>query len=92
MTARVVMYATPFCGYCSRARQLLEQKGVRIEEIPVDRDPALRDEMAQRSGRRSVPQIFIDDRHVGGCDDLYALERKGQLDELLTPRTDSNNE
>jgi glutaredoxin 3 len=88
VTARVVIYATRFCGYCTRARQLLERKGVRYEEIAVDRDAGRRDEMVRRSGRRTVPQIFIDDRHVGGCDDLYALERDGKLDGLLAPRTD----
>jgi glutaredoxin 3 len=92
MSAHVVVYATRFCGYCSRARQLLDRKGVRYEEIPVDREPARRDEMVRRSGRRSVPQIFIGDRHVGGCDDLYALEREGKLDELLAPRADPTND
>lgn len=83
MTARVVVYTTRYCGYCQRARQLFEKKGVRYEEIPVDGNPARRDEMVARSGRRTVPQIFIDDRHVGGCDDLYALERAGKLDPML---------
>lgn len=92
MTARVEIYATRFCGYCSRARQLLESKGVPFHEIPVDREPARRDEMVKRSGRRTVPQIFINDRHVGGYDDLYALERNGQLDEWLNPQPDSNND
>lgn len=92
MTARVVMYGTRFCGFCARARQLLEGKGIRYEEIPVDRDSALRDEMMQRSGRRTVPQIFINDRHVGGYDDLQALARDGRLDELLARTTDSNHD
>lgn len=92
MTARVVIYGTRFCGFCSGARQLLERKGVRFDEIPVDRDPALRAEMTQRSGRRTVPQIFINDRHVGGYDDLQALERDGKLDEWLARTPDSNND
>ncbi|MCA1799194.1 MAG: glutaredoxin 3 [Xanthomonadaceae bacterium] len=92
MTARVVIYGTRFCGFCAGARQLFERKGVRFDEIPVDRDPALRAEMTQRSGRRTVPQIFINDRHVGGYDDLKALERDGKLDEWLARTTDSNND
>ena len=83
MTAPVVIYTTGFCGYCSRARKLLEQKGVGYEEIRVDGDAARRAEMIHRSGRRTVPQIFVGEHHVGGCDDLYALERAGGLDELL---------
>lgn len=76
------------CGYCHRAKQLLDRKGVSFEEIMVDQDPALRAAMMQRSGRRTVPQIFIGDVHVGGCDDLYSLDRAGRLDELLaSPHT-----
>ena len=75
----VVMYLTPYCPYCSRAAMLLKRKGVEFTELRVDTDPALRAEMEQRSGRTSVPQIFIDDFHVGGCDDLYALEAAGEL-------------
>ncbi len=77
---KVVMYKTPFCPYCSRAAMLLQRKGVEFTELRVDTDPGLRQEMEQRSGRTSVPQIFIDDFHVGGCDDLYALEAEGKLD------------
>lgn len=77
---KVVMYLTPFCPYCSRATMLLQRKGVEPELLRVDTDPQLRQEMEQRSGRTSVPQIFIDDFHVGGCDDLYALEAEGKLD------------
>ena len=80
----VVMYSTGFCPYCVRARMLLERKGVIYNDIRVDLEPALRAEMIQRSsGRTSVPQIFIDDFHVGGCDDMYALEQQGRLDPLL---------
>lgn len=80
---KVVMYATAWCPYCMRARQLLEQKKAVLEVIDVDQDPARRQEMMTRSGRHTVPQIFIGDTHVGGCDDLYALERQGGLDPLL---------
>jgi glutaredoxin 3 len=81
----VVMYSTTWCGYCQRARGLLERKGVGIREIKVDEDPSQRDVMVQKSGgRRTVPQIFIGARHVGGYDDLAALERAGELDQLLT--------
>ena len=81
---KVVMYGTAFCPYCTRARQLLKTKGVEFEDIRVDKEPQLRAEMLQRSnGRTSVPQIFIDDFHVGGCDDMFELERKGELDQHL---------
>ena len=85
---QVVIYSSRMCGYCHRAKQLLDRKGVSFEEIMVDQDPALRAAMMQRSGRRTVPQIFIGDVHVGGCDDLYSLDRAGRLDELLaSPHT-----
>lgn len=77
------MYATGWCPYCARARQLLERKGVAVHEIDIEADPAQRETMMQRSGRRTVPQIFIDDRHIGGCDDLHALDAAGGLDPLL---------
>jgi len=78
------MYCTAACPYCQSAERLLAEKGVRnLEKIRVDLEPARREEMAKRSGRRTVPQIWIGGRHVGGCDDLYELERIGQLDELL---------
>lgn len=79
----VVMYSTGFCPYCVRARMLLDHKRVIYTDIRVDLEPELRTEMIQRSGRTSVPQIFIDDFHVGGCDDMYALEQQGRLDPLL---------
>ena len=81
----VTMYTGSFCGYCARARALLERKGVKWTEIDVEADAANRTEMLQRSGRRSVPQIFIGDHHVGGADDLDDLERTGALDALLNP-------
>lgn len=80
----VVMYSTGFCPYCVRARMLLERKGIAFTEIRVDLQPQQRTEMIQRSGRTSVPQIFIGDVHVGGCDDMYALENQGKLDPLLS--------
>jgi glutaredoxin 3 len=77
------MYATEFCSYCSAARMLLKKKGVHYEDISVSTDMGKREEMQRLSGRRSVPQIFIDDRLIGGFDELYALERNGELDNLL---------
>ena len=83
--SKVVMYTTGWCPYCLRARELLKSKGVAIEEIDVDARPEARTEMTARSGRRTVPQIFIGDTHVGGCDDLHELEASGRLDTLLKP-------
>jgi glutaredoxin 3 len=82
---RIVMYATAVCPYCVRAEQLLRRKGVtEIEKVRVDLEPERRDEMMVRTnGRRTVPQIFIGDFHVGGCDDLHDLDRQGKLDPLL---------
>ena len=80
----VEIYTTPLCGYCHAAKRLLTQKRVAFTEIDVSRDAALRDKMVARaSGRRSVPQIFIGGAHVGGCDDLYALDSAGRLDPML---------
>jgi glutaredoxin 3 len=80
----VKMFTTQVCPYCQRAKRLLEQRGVQaIEEVRVDLQPALRETMVQLTGRRTVPQIFIGDTHVGGCDDLYALDRRGALAPLL---------
>jgi len=82
--AHVLMYLTAACPFCQSAERLLEKKGVTdVEKVRVDLQPALRAEMMKRSGRRTVPQIWIGGRHIGGCDDLYALEHGGQLDELL---------
>lgn len=83
MAKRVVMYATGYCGYCSMAERLLQSKGVEIEKIRIDLEPQRRAEMMERSRRRTVPQIFIDETHVGGYDDLAALDRAGELDPLL---------
>lgn len=80
----VTMYSTGFCPYCVRARMLLDRKGVNYTDIRVDLEPHLREEMTRRSGRTSVPQIFIDDLHVGGCDDIFALEHQNKLDPLLS--------
>jgi glutaredoxin 3 len=80
---KVVMYATGWCPYCGHARELLEQKGVAFEEIDVDAAPEARADMVSRSGRRTVPQIFIGETHVGGCDDLVDLDARGGLDKLL---------
>ncbi len=80
----VTIYATRYCGFCQSAKRLLTEKGVEFTEIDVGRDPELRQEMMRRAnGGYTVPQIFIGDTHVGGCDDLYALERAGKLDALL---------
>ena len=79
----VVIYSSDYCPYCMRAKQLLERKGVRFTEINVDGQPQVRAEMARKAGRTSVPQIWIGATHVGGCDDLHALERAGKLDALL---------
>lgn len=84
MSAAVEMYSTSFCGYCDRARGLLNRKGVAVTEIKVDENPDDRAAMLKRTGgRRTVPQIFIGDRLVGGYDDLAALDRSGELDQLL---------
>jgi glutaredoxin 3 len=78
------MYTTAVCPYCIRAKQLLSARGVeRIEEVRVDLDPVRREEMMQKTGRRTVPQIYIGDTHVGGCDDLIALDAAGKLRPLL---------
>lgn len=80
----VEIYTSPLCGYCHAAKRLLKEKGVSFSEIDVLADPSRKAEMIQRAnGGRTVPQIFIGDEHVGGCDDLHALERAGKLDPLL---------
>ncbi|MFZ6672794.1 glutaredoxin 3 [Undibacterium sp. Rencai35W] len=86
MTAHVLMYSTAVCPYCTMAERLLKSKGVEeIEKIRVDLDPVIRDDMMQKTGRRTVPQIYIGETHVGGFDDLSALDRAGKLDALLNP-------
>jgi len=79
----ITIYVTGWCPYCQRAKQLLARKNVPFKEIDVDDDAHLRQEVTERSGRRTVPQIFIGERHVGGCDDLYALDDTGELDRLI---------
>jgi glutaredoxin 3 len=82
--SEILMYSTSWCGFCERARGLLRRKGVEFREIRLDETPDERESMMRRSGgRRSVPQIFIGDHHVGGYDELAVLERTGQLDQLL---------
>jgi glutaredoxin 3 len=81
--SKVTIYTKPYCPYCVRAVSLLEQKGVAFTEVDAAFDAAKRQEMMQRSGRATFPQIFIGDRHIGGCDDMMALERAGKLDPLL---------
>lgn len=81
--AKITMYSTSWCGFCAMARRLLEQKGQVWDEIDVDAEPGGREEMMRKSGRHTVPQIWIGDRHVGGFDDLSALASSGELDALL---------
>ena len=83
LAAPVLMYARSWCPYCDRARELLQHKGVAFQEIDIETQPGQREEMIRRSGQHTVPQIFIGDRHVGGSDDLYALDAAGGLDPLL---------
>ena len=82
-TRKVVMYATRFCPFCMRARTLLSEKHVAFKEIAVDGNPGLRAEMTEKSRRYTVPQIWIGDQHIGGCEELMALERSGALDQML---------
>jgi glutaredoxin 3 len=80
----IVIYTKSWCGYCTRAKALLTRKGVPFEEVEISSDNTLRDEMVSRAGgKQTVPQIFIGDTHVGGCDDLYELENEGKLDAIL---------
>ena len=81
--AQVTIYTKPYCPYCIRAVALLKDKGVDFEEIEASGDPALRAQMIERSGRSTYPQIFVGERHIGGCDDMLALERRGELDAIL---------
>ena len=84
MAAKVEIYTWSSCPFCIRAKGLLDKKGVDYTEYPIDGDEDARDKMSVRAnGRSSLPQIFIDDRHIGGCDDIYALDRKGELEALL---------
>lgn len=79
----ILIYSSEHCPYCVRAKELLQRKGCTYQEIRIDLDPQAKETMMAITGRRSVPQIFIKDQHIGGCDDLYALEQAGELDALL---------
>ena len=81
--SKIVIYTRQFCGYCTAAKRLLDQKGVSYEEIDATYAPEKRQEMISRSGRMTFPQIFIGETHVGGCDELHALDRDGKLDALI---------
>lgn len=81
--AKVEMYTKAFCPFCIKAKSLLKNKGVEFTDIPAAMDRDKRKEMNERSGRNTFPQIFIDDKHIGGCDDIFALEKAGELDPLL---------
>ncbi|MFA6066946.1 glutaredoxin [Janthinobacterium lividum] len=83
MSVPVIVYSTAVCPYCVRAERLLEAKGVTVQKIRVDLDPEERIKMMERTGRRTVPQIYVGETHVGGFDDLYALDQAGKLDPLL---------
>ena len=81
--AHVTIYTRPFCGYCARALKLLKDKGADFTEIEAGMDPKLRQEMIDKSGRTTFPQIFVAEQHIGGCDDMLALDRSGKLDTML---------
>ncbi|MFA3762967.1 glutaredoxin 3 [Yersinia sp. 2544 StPb PI] len=81
--AKIEIYTKATCPFCHRAKALLNHKGAAFHEIAIDSDPAKREEMIARSGRTTVPQVFIDGQHIGGCDDLHALDARGGLDPLL---------
>jgi glutaredoxin 3 len=89
MAAEVVVYRTPYCPHCFRAKALLERKGVAYREVDVSGDAKLRQWLRDTTGLRTVPQIFINQRPVGGADELYALERRGELDRLLAENAES---
>lgn len=83
MSKNVKIYSSRYCGFCIRAKRLLGSKNVAYNEVSVDGDQAARQDLAKRTGQRTVPQIWIGDQHIGGCDDLFALERSGKLDRML---------
>ena len=91
MPSDVVMYCTPLCPYCIRAKALLQRKGVAFHEIDVSNDPEARTRLLRVTRQRTVPQIFINDHSIGGCDELYQLERQGRLDALLAEEPPGNN-
>jgi glutaredoxin 3 len=80
---QVILYSTRFCPYCNNAKALLSSKGIEFEDIPVDGNSELREEMTRKSGRRTVPQIWIGDKHIGGCEELFFLERSNRLDSVI---------
>ncbi len=82
--ANVIIYTTEICPYCVRAKQLLQRKGISYQEVDVSDDDEQRRDLVKRTGRRTVPQIFINEQSIGGCDELYALERAGRLDPMLS--------
>lgn len=84
--ATVIMYSTAYCPFCTRARELLLSKNIVYQDIRIDENPEKREEMIAKSGRKTVPQLFINDQPIGGCDDLYALNHDGQLDKLLSDK------
>lgn len=81
--ATITIYTSAWCPYCIRAKQLLTNKGYAFEEITVDGKPDVRSQMSEKAGRNTVPQVWINDQHIGGCDDLIALDQAGKLDDLL---------
>jgi len=83
MTPAIVIYSSQYCPFCFRAKAILQQKGVPFSELNVDGNPQLRQEMTEKAGRHTVPQIWIGERHIGGCDELIALQSTGELDVLL---------
>ena len=82
-TPHIIIYSSQYCPFCFRAKSILQQKSVSFEDINVDMDSELKQEMMEKSGRRTVPQIWIGETHVGGCDELMALQRSGELDKML---------
>lgn len=88
----IVMYGTRFCPFCMRARSLFQQKRILVREVAVDGNPGLREEMVEKSGRYTVPQIWIGDRHIGGCEELMQLERNGDLDRMLARADGADDE
>lgn len=83
MSKNVTIYTTRYCGFCYRAKRLLGSKNIELKEIAVDGNQAAREDLAKRSGKQTVPQIWIGEQHIGGCDELHALERSGKLDRML---------
>ncbi len=92
MDKTIIVYSAGYCPYCDKAKMLLKNKKLPFDEIHVDQDENLKNEMMKRSGRKTVPQIFIGDYHVGGCDDLYALHQDDKLDELVKKELNENKE